>query len=108
MAMRAYTVHIRNFEESWRTGAVDITLLILADDITDALMIGCDRRADLANALEQAGIPNTETIRIKSIAEEYSNVTGHVGINYEKDSIKDQQQWVEEMVKKVKARNHGD
>jgi len=100
--MRAYSVHIRNKEESWRTGAVDQTILTLAEDIMSALMYAEEKCSEITAKMVEAGIKNTENIRIDRINEEYVAVTGNIGINFSKDSQKSHDEWMEDMVAKVK------
>ena len=102
--MKAYSVQIRNKEESWRTGAVDQTILILADDITSALMYAEEKCNEVVSKMTEASITNIENIRITSIREEYFSVTGNLGLNYTRDSIKSDDEWMEEMVATLKKR----
>lgn len=102
--LHGYQVRFANSEDwSWN-GRLSSEILVIADDMTSALMKALEHFADLKEKLQASEVPETaiDSLRIRSISEQYESVNGDIATNTEKSAA----QWAEEVAQRLK-RNAG-
>lgn len=101
--MRAYEVRIKNRMEWSYDGQIQESILVLADDVTSAVMHASDHLEKLRVEFLTAGHKEAESLRISSITEQYQAVVGVIGTNRDAQAG----DWVTELVSKYKKHIRG-
>jgi hypothetical protein len=98
--MRAYSVELKNSAEYQYLGQINETVLILADDMTTALMNAEEYLSQLRSELEEAKHPDVRNLRLYGIREAFAFVDGSVGRN--EDSSEARKKWISDLVERSK------